>query len=315
MSRREPVARLPTEPLQESATNMPDLPAQPPQVLSTRSQAYRNVRAAQSAGQSVGVVMTMGALHAGHLSLAEASAQACDRTLVTIFVNPTQFLPGEDFERYPRQLEADMRALAAHPVDWIFAPSPSEMYGPHHSTFVQPPQVGQRWEGEMRPGHFRGVCTVVLKLLQTIPADFAFFGQKDYQQYLVLRHMAQELDVATEIRVCPTVREPDGLAMSSRNQYLSPAERHRAASISRGLFAARDLVQQGIQDVATVKNVILGSLAEADVTQIDYVALVHPDSLEEVTVVADACHALVAVRVGATRLIDNLRLTSSPQDA
>ena len=180
-----------------------------PKVIRYREEARREVVAARVAGRSTGVVMTMGALHEGHLSLVRASVAGCAFTAVTLFVNPTQFGPQEDFERYPRQLEADLRILADYPVDLVFAPAVSELYPDGFSTQVEPPTVAREWEGVCRPGHFRGVTTVVLKLLNILPVDLAFFGHKDYQQALVIRRMVEDLDLSTRIRVCPTVRERD----------------------------------------------------------------------------------------------------------
>ncbi len=172
---------------------------------------------------TIGLVPTMGALHEGHLSLVRRSVAECDYTVATIFVNPTQFGPQEDFSRYPRTLEADLAALAAEGTDLVFVPSAEQIFPPGFSTFVEPPDVAKLWEGRCRPGHFRGVATVVLKLFHLVAADVAFFGQKDYQQSRVIQDMARDLDLRVHIEICPTIREQDGLAMSSRNRYLNPA--------------------------------------------------------------------------------------------
>ena len=193
------------------------------------------VRELQHAGKSVGLVPTMGALHQGHLSLVRRAKSDCDVAVATIFVNPTQFAPHEDFSRYPRTLESDLAALAAAKCDLVFVPSREEMYPPAASTFVEPPQVAQPLEGVFRPGHFRGVATVVLKLFNIIPADKAYFGQKDFQQALVIQRMVADLNVPVQVVVCPIIREPDGLAMSSRNRYLSPSERQQGLALSRAL--------------------------------------------------------------------------------
>ena len=276
-----------------------------PRVVSTRHEMRRLVIEAQRQGKSVGLVPTMGALHAGHLSLVEAATSEADYTVVTVFVNPTQFLPGEDFERYPRDLKSDLQALSGIGVDCVFAPSSAEMFPPGHSTFVEPPEVARPLEGKCRPGHFRGVATIVLKLLHVIPADMAYFGHKDYQQTLVIRRMVEDLDLTTTIRVCPTIRDPDGLALSSRNDYLAPDERERALALSRSLSLAADRVQQGQRDATEIVSLVRQELAVAGIHKIDYVALVQPDTLAEVRRVDQPTLAAVAAVVGSVRLIDN----------
>ena len=275
------------------------------QVLHSSHEMRQLVAQAHRVGQSVGLVPTMGALHRGHLSLVDASIGECDRTIVTIFVNPTQFLPGEDYDRYPRSVPADLELLSEYPVDWVFAPSVEEMYPRRFSTYVHPPAVSEPWEGVQRPGHFRGVTTVVLKLFHIIPADVAYFGHKDYQQSQVIRRMVEDLSLPITIRVCPTVRDPDGMALSSRNQYLQPHERNIGLSISQGLNLATDLVAQGERRASVVLERVRRVLEEAGVTSIDYVALVHPDTMESVSTINNPTLAIVAVWVGATRLIDN----------
>jgi pantoate--beta-alanine ligase len=265
----------------------------------------RIVADARRHGKLVGVVPTMGALHQGHLSLVEAATSECDFTVVTVFVNPTQFSAGEDFVQYPRNLETDLQALAEYRVDCVFAPGESEMYRPGASTYVQPPEVARVLEGECRPGHFRGVATVVLKLFHIIPADVAYFGHKDYQQSLVIRRIVEELDVPVTIRVCPTVREPDGLAMSSRNAFLTPEQRKQALALSRALTLAADLVEQGQRDAQEITAQMQQELAGVGIRQIDYVALVHPETLAPVRSISQPTIAAVAAVVGNTRLIDN----------
>jgi pantoate--beta-alanine ligase len=248
----------------------------------------------------------MGALHAGHLSLVERSTAECGATVVTIFVNPTQFAPHEDLAQYPRTLDADLAALGAYDVDLVFVPTNAEMYPPGHSTFVEPPEAARRLEGECRPGFFRGVCTIVLKLFQAVPADVAYFGHKDYQQSVVVRRMVEDLDLPIRIEVCPTVREPDGLALSSRNVYLNPDERRQALAVSRSLRAAADLVATGQRDADVVREQMRQVLTDAGIERIEYVSLVEGDSLAEVERIRGPLVALVAAFVGATRLIDNL---------
>ena len=286
-----------------------------PTVFYQRDAIRDAVRAAQAAGQTVGVVMTMGALHEGHLSLVRESVATCDMTVVTIFVNPTQFLPNEDFDSYPRQLATDLASLANLSVEMVFAPSREEMYGTHPGgsalTTVTPSGIAQRWEGQCRPGHYQGVATVVLKLLHIVPGDFAFFGQKDYQQSLVIRHLVRDLDLPVTIRTCPTVRESDGLAMSSRNAFLDTEERQQAAAISRALKMVQSMTQEGASSAAELAAKIRRELVKSGIQRIDYVAIVARDSLEEIDSLQQPAIALVAAHVGETRLIDNWPLGPS----
>jgi pantoate--beta-alanine ligase len=250
----------------------------------------------------------MGALHEGHLSLVRAARAECDFTLATIFVNPTQFGPAEDLDRYPRQLERDLERLAELGVDLVFAPDRDEIYPAGFSTYVEPPAAAEPLEGECRPGHFRGVATVVLKLLNLTAGDVAYFGHKDYQQSVVVRQMVRDLNVPVEIKVCPTIREADGLALSSRNVYLNPEERRRALSLSRSLRRAAVSVEQGERSAAEVRAQMQQVLLEGGVTDVDYVAIVDPDTLAPVTRLDVPAIALIAARIGKTRLIDNQRL-------
>jgi pantoate--beta-alanine ligase len=247
----------------------------------------------------------MGALHAGHLSLVARSAAESRRTVVTIFVNPTQFGPGEDFSRYPRQLERDLEALAATPTDIVFAPSSDEMYPAGHTTFVDVGRIGEHWEGAIRPGHFRGVATVVLELFNAAPADRAYFGRKDYQQSVVIRRMVADLNVPIEIRVCPTVREPDGLALSSRNAYLTAEERGRATVLVRSLRLAAELAGGGERDADRIVANMRRMVESTPRVALDYAAVVDPDTLERISRLDGPAVALIAARVGSTRLIDN----------
>ncbi|MCY2992433.1 MAG: pantoate--beta-alanine ligase [Planctomycetota bacterium] len=281
---------------------------QPPRVVTTAAELRAAVAAARAAGKSIGLVPTMGALHAGHLTLARASSAECGYTVVTVFVNPTQFGPREDFGKYPRTLDADLAALAGTGADLVFAPASDEMYPGDFSTYVDPPRAAQRWEGERRPGHFRGVATVCLKLFNLARADVAFFGHKDYQQSLVIRRLVADLNVPITIRVCPTVREADGLALSSRNRYLNAKQREQAVALWRSLQRAAELVRQGQRHAETVQQEMGRVLREAGVSRIDYVALVDPETLEPLTEIAGPVIALIVAYVGDTRLIDNLRL-------
>ncbi len=256
----------------------------------------------------------MGALHEGHLSLVRRSVGECDYTVVTIFVNPTQFGPQEDFSCYPRTMEADLEALGAANADLVFAPSPDQIYPPGFSTYVDPPEVAKPWEGHCRPGHFRGVATVVLKLLNLVSPDIAYFGRKDYQQSRVIQDMVRELDLNVRITVCPTVREHDGLAMSSRNRYLKSQERTRALGLSRALARVADLAHQGDSHAAGLREVMRRTLEENGITKIDYATLVDPETLAEVNRVSDKTIALIAAYVGNTRLIDNRRIGQPATD-
>ncbi len=282
-----------------------DEPARSPEVIATVRAMRGRVQAAQRAGRRVGVVPTMGALHDGHLSLVAASRAACDVTAATVFVNPTQFGPKEDFSRYPRTMEADLAKLAAAGVDYVFAPEVAEIYPDGATTMVELGGVAEPLEGQFRPGHFRGVATVVLKLFQAVPADAAYFGQKDYQQSLVVRHMVADLLLPIEIVVCPIVRESDGLAMSSRNIYLSADERQRALSICRALEAAQVLVAGGERNAERIAAQMQTTLRDSGVESIDYAAVVDADTLAPIQRIESCAVALVAARVGATRLIDN----------
>ena len=261
---------------------------------------------ARAAGRRVGVVPTMGALHAGHVSLVTRAARDCDDIAVSIFVNPTQFGPQEDFARYPRTLAADTAQLAPHGVRWIYAPEVSAVYPPGDATRIVVGGPAVRFEGERRPGHFDGVATVVCKLFQAVPADAAYFGAKDWQQTLVVRRMVHDLGLPIEIVVCPTVREADGLAMSSRNAYLSAADRPRAAAISESLRQAEQLWAGGAAAAAIEET--MRKTMEAHGIVVDYASLADPESLEPLTADASRAVALVAGRLGSTRLIDNREL-------
>jgi pantoate--beta-alanine ligase len=256
---------------------------------------------------SMGFVPTMGALHAGHRSLVQAARQRCDIVVVSIFVNPTQFAPNEDFSRYPRTLEQDCRMLAAEGVDVVFTPTAGTMYPPGASTYVEVEGVSDRLDGASRPGHFRGVATVVAKLFHIVQPDLAFFGQKDAAQVAVLRKMVLDLDFPVEMVICPTVREPDGLAMSSRNRYLSAEERRQALSLSRALQAAQTLVDHG-EHRATILLQAMRTTLEQESVRIDYLAVVDPDTLLPVEDISAGVLLAVAAYVGNTRLIDNVLL-------
>lgn len=256
-------------------------------------------------GRRVGLVPTMGALHAGHISLVQEAKRRCDAVTATIFVNPTQFAPHEDLAKYPRTLDADLDALSAAGCDLCFVPAADDIYPPGFSTFVEPPAVAQPLEGICRPGHFRGVATIVLKLFHLVPADVACFGEKDYQQLQVIRHMVRDLNLPIEIVPCPTVREPDGLAMSSRNRYLSPAERQQALTISQALERAAQLAAAGARQTSALEEAMHAILREAKISRVDYAVVVDPHTLLPKNSPGDSARALIAAYVGSTRLIDN----------
>jgi pantoate--beta-alanine ligase len=257
-------------------------------------------------GRVVGFVPTMGALHAGHLSLIEAARRDSSPLVVSIFVNPKQFGPNEDYARYPRDPDADRKMLEGAGVDFLFAPSVEEMYPPRFRTVVNVEGLSDRLEGRVRPGHFQGVLTVVLKLLEIVAPRFTYFGRKDAQQVRVVRQMVRDLALDTEIVVCPIVREPDGLALSSRNRYLSAAERQAATVLSRALRSARERIEAGERDPVRITALIRQLLAAEPLSSADYVEIVDADSFEPVLRLRNTCLVLLAVRIGAARLIDNL---------
>jgi pantoate--beta-alanine ligase len=259
---------------------------------------------------SVGYVPTMGFLHEGHLSLARRAREECDFTVMSIFVNPLQFGPGEDLASYPRSLGRDSELAEGTGMDLLFTPDQAEMYpqGPPAVT-VDPGPLGDRLEGASRPGHFRGVCTVVAKLFDLVGHCRAYFGEKDAQQLAVIRRMTADLDMSVELVGCPTVREPDGLAMSSRNTYLSPEERAAALCLSRALFVAQDMVRAGERDPTVLRDSMRARIEEESLAALDYVAVVDDRTFEDVDRIFGPSRALVAARFGTARLIDNALLS------
>jgi pantoate--beta-alanine ligase len=270
----------------------------------------RAARAAVPPGQTVGLVPTMGYLHEGHLALVAAARAANDVVVVSIFVNPAQFGPNEDFSRYPRDEARDLALLDAGGVDWVFLPPAAEVYPPGYQTYIEVRDVTTRLEGAVRPGHFAGVATVVAKLFNLVQPTQAYFGQKDAQQVVVLRRMVRDLNFPLELVVRPTEREPDGLARSSRNVYLTPEERQAALCLSRALRAAQDQWQAGVRDGDTLRAAMQAVLAAEPLARPDYVSVADPDTLEELQAIGPDQGALasLAVRVGKTRLIDNVVL-------
>ncbi|MBN1145812.1 MAG: pantoate--beta-alanine ligase [Anaerolineales bacterium] len=255
----------------------------------------------------IGLVPTMGYLHEGHLSLARAARAECASVVVSIFVNPAQFGPNEDLASYPRDLPGDLNLLEQEGVHLVWTPTPQEMYPPGYQTWINVEDVSLPLEGSMRPGHFRGVATVVAKLFNAVQPDKAYFGQKDAQQVVVIRQMARDLNFALEIVACPTVREADGLAMSSRNTYLNPAERQAASVLYRSLLAAQSAFTGGERDARALRDLMAGTIEREPLARTQYVSCAHPETLQEIEAVVEGCALLsMAVYVGRTRLIDNL---------
>ena len=256
----------------------------------------------------VGLVPTMGYLHEGHLSLVRRAREECDHVIVSIFVNPAQFGPREDLSKYPRDLERDLGLLAPLGVDMVWMPTTEIMYPPGYQTWVEVEAITQPLEGSMRPGHFRGVTTVVAKLFNAVQPHRAYFGQKDAQQAAVIRQMTRDLSYSIEIVVCPIVREPDGLAMSSRNVYLDPEQRKAATVLSRSLRAAKEMYEHGERDAENLRAKMKEVLASEPLAEVQYVSCADYDTLQELEAVTGKALLSMAVFVGKTRLIDNLVL-------
>jgi pantoate--beta-alanine ligase len=263
-------------------------------------------RQARSEGRLLGLVPTMGALHEGHLSLVRAAQRECSPVVVSIFVNPKQFGPGEDLKKYPRPIEADRALLETLGVEYLFAPAPEEIYPPGFRTHVDVEELGKRLEGRSRPGHFRGVATVVLKLLEIAHPHIAYFGRKDAQQARIIRQLVADLNLDARVEVCPIVREADGLAMSSRNAYLSAEERRAATSLYRALDQTRREIERGERAAAPLVAAIRGVLEAEPLASVDYAEIVDAESFEPAARVARSCLALLAVFFGSARLIDNM---------
>jgi pantoate--beta-alanine ligase len=279
-----------------------------PRLITSISELRLALSALRKAGKRIGLVPTMGALHDGHLSLVRASKAQCDATVVSIYVNPSQFGPQEDLSKYPRTLQADLDMLAALDTEFVFAPTDAQMYPAGYCTWVEVSTVAEPLEGQCRPGHFRGVASVVLKFLNIVQPDAAFFGQKDYQQSLVIRRMVDDLNVPVEICVCPIVREADGLALSSRNRYLTTPARNRALVLWQSLQLAAELVAQGERHAEKITAQMRKVILTAHDARIDYVALVDPQTLQPVNTIAGRVLAVLAVKIENTRLIDNCLL-------
>jgi pantoate--beta-alanine ligase len=279
------------------------------QVVQTIPELRAAVAQARAAGRTIGFVPTMGCLHAGHLALVARARQEATFTVVSIFVNPTQFGPNEDFSRYPRTFEADRAACAAAGADLIFAPPPEDFYPAGASTWVEVEGISSGLCGEFRPGHFRGVATVVAMLFNAVQADVAVFGQKDLQQLAVIRRMVRDLHFPLRVIAHETVREPNGVAMSSRNRYLSPEDLQRATAIPAALAVARGLVAGGETDAARVRSAVAARLASEPALRVQYVGIVDAETMAPVDRIAPGrCALAVACHLGATRLIDNTLL-------
>lgn len=278
-----------------------------PDLVRTIAELRAEMEGDRRAGRAVGFVPTMGYLHEGHLSLVDRARREADVVVVSIFVNPAQFGPDEDYDAYPRDLDRDLEAAADRGVDVVFAPEVAEMYPRSQTVWVEPGPLADRLCGASRPGHFRGVLTVVLKLFHAVEPDLAVFGRKDFQQLVLVRRMTEELNLPIRILGGPVIRESDGLAMSSRNAYLSDEERRRSLSLSRGLRRARRSFGEGERDPARLEEVARATLEQAG-ARIDYVEVVDPSTLERPEEARADSVCAVAAHVGDTRLIDNARL-------
>jgi len=271
-------------------------------------------RAARQEQRIIGLVATMGALHAGHLALVERAKRECSPVYASIFLNPKQFAANEDLSRYPRPLEADVEKLTAAKVDELFLPETAEIYPAGFSTYVNVEGISERLEGKSRAGHFRGVSTVVLKLLEIVQPHFAYFGRKDAQQVRIVQQMVHDLNLDTEIVVCPIVREADGLAMSSRNAYLKGEDRTAATVLNRALRAAEREIAAGVRDSLELQRAMGKVLAGEPRARVDYAEIVDAETFEPVVRVARRCYALLAVYLGKTRLIDNMLIEPVGED-
>jgi len=264
------------------------------------------VKAARSKGKRIGFVPTMGALHIGHIFLIEKAVKECDFVVVSIFVNPTQFGPGEDFEKYPRPFESDLEICRKAGVDVVFAPSPQEMYEKENLTWVNVEKLTKPLCGRSRPGHFRGVATVCAKLFNIVAPDVAYFGQKDAQQAIVIKRMVADLNMPLEISICPTVRQADGLAVSSRNKYLSKEQRKDATYIYKALKKCEGLIEAGTTDSKTIIDEMKKILKQVPSIEIEYISIVDAETLGELEKIAGKILTAVAVKIGSARLIDNI---------
>jgi len=278
------------------------------EVLETVEAIRSLVRAARSQGKRIGLVPTMGALHIGHLSLIEAAIKECDFVVVSIFVNPTQFGAGEDFEKYPRTFDADLEICRKAGVDAVFAPTTKQMYGCENFTWVKVEKLTESLCGQSRPTHFRGVTTVCAKLFNIVASDVAFFGQKDGQQAIVIKRMVADLNMPLEIVVCPTIRQPDGLAVSSRNKYLTEQQKKDATLIYKSLQKCQQMIESGVKNAQQIIAQMRRILQQVPSIKIEYISIVDAETLQTVDQLSGKILAAVAVRIGPARLIDNILL-------
>ncbi len=264
------------------------------------------VETARSGGKIIGLVPTMGDLHIAHISLVEKAVKDCGFVVVSIFVNPTQFYPGEDFEKYPRPLEADLEICKKAGVDAIFIPTPEQMYPAENITWVSVEKLTEPLCGQFRPGHFRGVTTVCTKLFNIVAPDIAYFGQKDAQQAIVIRRMVADLNMPLEIVICPTVREPNGLAISSRNKYLTEQQKKDAANLYKSLQKCRQMIDAGVTETTEIITEISKILQQVPSIEIEYISIVDAETLRNIDRIAGKALAAIAVKIGPARLIDNI---------
>ena len=274
-------------------------------IVTTIAEAKEQIIEWRSQGLSVGLVPSMGYLHEGHASLMKEAVKQMDKVAVSVFVNPTQFGPGEDYDSYPRDLDHDIAICEEQGVDLIFHPSVEEMYGKNYNTYVTMETLGDELCGKSRPIHFRGVCTVVTKLFNIITPDKAFFGQKDAQQLAIIKRMVKDLNMNLEVVGCPIIREDDGLAKSSRNTYLSPEERQAALILSKTIFMGQEMVKNGERDVKTLLDAMKANIETEPLAKIDYVEVVDGETMQKVEKIEESVLVAMAVYIGSTRLIDN----------
>jgi pantoate--beta-alanine ligase len=278
------------------------------ELAKTIESARKFIAQARAEGKTIGFVPTMGALHAGHVSLIDAAVDRCNFVVVSIFVNPTQFGPGEDLDKYPGDLDGDMKICQDAGVDLIFTPGASEMYPKENTTWVTVEKLTENLCGRFRPGHFRGVTTVCAKLFNIVCPDVAFFGQKDAQQAMVIKRMVADLNMPLEIVVCPTVRQADGLAVSSRNKYLSSSERKDALLLSAALAECENMVSKGCCDCPKLIEAMQAVISRSSKIEIDYISIVDTTTLADIPIIKDKALVALAAKIGPTRLIDNILL-------
>lgn len=275
------------------------------EIITTVAEMKARVAQWKAQGLTIGLTPTMGALHEGHMSLMERARKECDRVVTSIFVNPIQFGPNEDYDSYPRDLERDAAIAESKGVDVVFHPSVEEMYPKNYNTYVVMETLTDSLCGAKRPGHFRGVCTVVNKLINIVDPDMAFFGQKDAQQLAIIKRMVADLNMRVKVYGCPIVREEDGLAKSSRNTYLSNEERHAALCLSRSIFKAQELIESGERDASAIRAAVCSTIEAEPLASIDYVEVVDLGDMQPVSTLDEAGLVAIAVYIGKTRLIDN----------